>query len=243
MLPNPRHGDVRRGIAAGSQTPCRDSIDLRLILAFPALHGPPLARSDFRRSAARHPAPAMSDPAAGGIPKRIFLIGPMGSGKTTVGRQLARRLDMDFLDLDLELQKRCGVEVAVIFEIEGEAGFRQRESALLEELTQRDNLVLATGGGSVLDENNRRLLSERGLVVYLQTSIDQQLGRLERDKQRPLLQAPDRRRRLAELAEQRNPIYEDCAHLVVRSANIAPSAMAATVARRVRERHAGARAP
>jgi shikimate kinase len=166
---------------------------------------------------------------------RIFLIGPMGSGKTTVGRRLARRLGMDFLDLDLELQSRCGVEVAVIFDIEGESGFRQRESALLDELSQRDGLVLATGGGSVLSEDNRRMLTERGLVVYLQTSVDQQLKRLERDKQRPLLQAPDRRRRLSELAEQRNPIYEACAHLIIRSANIAPSAMAATVARRVND--------
>jgi shikimate kinase len=166
---------------------------------------------------------------------RIFLIGPMGSGKTTVGRQLARRLGMEFLDLDLELQKRCGVEVAVIFEIEGEAGFRDRESALLDELSQRRGLILATGGGSVLRETNRRMLSERGLVVYLQTSVDQQLKRLERDKQRPLLQAPDRRQRLTEMAEARNPIYEECAELVIRSANIAPAAMADKVARRIAE--------
>lgn len=179
----------------------------------------------------------MSDSTATGTSNRIFLIGPMGSGKTTVGRHLARRLGMDFLDLDLELQKRCGVEVAVIFDIEGEAGFRERESALLDELSHRDGLVLATGGGSVLSEENRRILSERGLVVYLQTSVDQQLQRLERDKQRPLLQAPDRRRRLTELAELRDPIYESCAHLVIRSANIAPTAMAAAVARRVREHH------
>lgn len=167
-------------------------------------------------------------------PERIFLIGPMGSGKTTVGRHLARRLGMEFLDLDLELQDRCGVEVAVIFDIEGEAGFRQRESALLDELTRRDGLVLATGGGSVLNEDNRRMLTERGLVVYLQTSVEQQLRRLERDKQRPLLQAPDRRRRLQELAENRNPIYESCADLVIRSSNISPAAMAAAVMRQVK---------
>ncbi len=166
---------------------------------------------------------------------RIFLIGPMGSGKTTIGRQLARRLGMDFLDLDLELQDRCGVEVSVIFDIEGESGFRQRESALLDELTRRDDLVLATGGGSVLDEANRRMLTERGLVVYLQTSVDQQLRRLERDKQRPLLQAPDRRRRLRELAEKRNPIYESCADVVIRSSGISPGAMAAVVTRRIRD--------
>jgi len=166
---------------------------------------------------------------------RIFLIGPMGSGKTTIGRQLSRRLGMDFLDLDLELQDRCGVEVAIIFDIEGESGFRQRESALLDELTRRDGLILATGGGSVLQEANRRMLTERGLVVYLQTSVDQQLKRLERDKQRPLLQAPDRRRRLRELAEQRNPIYEACADLAIRSSNISPAAMAAVVTRQIRD--------
>lgn len=167
--------------------------------------------------------------------RRLFLIGPMGSGKTTVGRQLAERLDLDFVDLDLEMQARCGVEVAVIFDIEGEAGFRQRETALLDELSQHDGLVLATGGGSILDETNRRMLTERGVVVYLQTSVDQQLARLERDKQRPLLQAPDRRRRLEELAARRNPVYEACADVVVRSANGPPAAMASNLERRVRE--------
>lgn len=174
--------------------------------------------------------------------QRIFLIGPMGSGKTTVGRRLARRLGLDFLDLDHELQKRCGVEVAVIFDIEGEAGFRQRESALLDELTRKDRLVLATGGGSVLAAENRRILAERGLVVYLRTSVDQQLRRLERDKQRPLLQAPDRRRRLTDMAEARNPMYEACADLVVDSASISPLAMARTVEHAVREHCNEARA-
>jgi shikimate kinase len=160
---------------------------------------------------------------------RIFLVGPMGSGKTTVGRHLARRLGMTFLDLDHEIQARCGVEVSVIFEIEGEAGFRKRESDLLEELSQRDNIILATGGGSVLDPGNRRVLRERGLVIYLRTSVDQQLRRLERDKQRPLLQAPDRRARLEELAAARDPVYEEAAELIVNSANVPPSAMAGRV--------------
>ncbi len=177
----------------------------------------------------------MSEQSVLPVPGCIFLIGPMGSGKTTVGRHLARRLGMSFADLDLELQQRCGVEVAVIFEIEGEAGFRLRESALLDELSRQDGLVLATGGGSVLKEENRRLLAERGLVVYLQVSIDQQLKRLARDKQRPLLQTADRRQRLRELADRRNPIYESCADLVVRSANISPPAMAANVAQRIRD--------
>ncbi|QOC22719.1 shikimate kinase AroK [Wenzhouxiangella sp. AB-CW3] len=168
---------------------------------------------------------------------RIFLIGPMGSGKTTVGRHLARRFGMTFCDLDHEIQARCGVEVAVIFEIEGEAGFRERESRLLDELSQRDNIVLATGGGSVLNPDNRRLLRERGLVVYLETTVDQQLRRLERDKQRPLLQAPDRKRRLRDLAQERNPVYREAAELVVVSADIPPPAMAARVEKAIR-RHA-----
>lgn len=165
---------------------------------------------------------------------RIFLIGPMGSGKTTVGRHLARRMRLDFIDLDHEIQARCGVEVAVIFDIEGEEGFRKRESNLLDELSQRDNIVLATGGGSVLDPDNCRLLAERGLVVYLETSVDQQLRRLERDKQRPLLQAPDRLERLERLAEKRNPVYHAAAHLVVPSADAAPTAMAARLERAIR---------
>jgi len=167
--------------------------------------------------------------------ERIFLIGPMGSGKTTVGRQLARCLGLTFIDLDQELQARCGVEVSVIFEIEGEAGFRQRESALLDELSQRDGIVLGTGGGSVLAQANRDLLCARGVVVYLRTSVSQQLKRLERDKQRPLLQAPDRKQRLTELAAQRNPIYESCATLIVDSANTPPGAMASIVERRIRQ--------
>lgn len=166
---------------------------------------------------------------------RIFLVGPMGSGKTTVGRHLARRLKMDFVDLDHEIQARCGVEVAVIFDIEGEAGFRKRESELLDELTQRDRIILATGGGSVIDAANRRLLSERGLVVYLRTSVSQQLKRLERDKQRPLLQAPDRRQRLQEMADRRNPVYEECAELIVPSEDISPMAMARRVEQMIRQ--------
>lgn len=218
--------------AEGLPKPRRDSIDHRLILAFAALHEQSLARPDNCPMALLRPARGMSGKAK---MNRIFLIGPMGSGKTTVGRQLARRLGMDFLDLDLELQARCGVEVAVIFEIEGEAGFRQRESDLLDQLSQRDGLVLATGGGSVLREENRKMLTERGLVIYLQTGVSQQLRRLKRDRQRPLLQAPDRRQRLTGMAEERNPIYESCADLIIPSENIAPSAMAASVARRVRD--------
>ncbi len=157
---------------------------------------------------------------------RIFLIGPMGSGKTTVGRFLAGRLGLEFLDLDCEIERRCGVEVRTIFDIEGEAGFRARERAMLDEITQRDGILMATGGGSVLDPDNRRVLSERGLVVWLKTRVDQQLHRLDRDQRRPLLQAPDRKQRLERMAAERDPIYHECAHLIVRSDNVSPMQMA-----------------
>lgn len=165
---------------------------------------------------------------------RLFLIGPMGSGKTTVGRYLARRLGLEFLDLDQEIERRCGVEVSRIFDIEGEAGFRSRETAMLDELSQRNGILLATGGGSVLSGRNRNMLSSRGLVVWLNTSVDQQLKRLERDQRRPLLQAPDRRERLQGLADARNPLYGECAHLVVKSANISPVQMAARAERQIK---------
>jgi len=166
--------------------------------------------------------------------KRLFLIGPMGSGKTTVGRYLAQRMGLDFLDLDQEIERRCGVDVSLIFEIEGEAGFRSRETAMLDELSQRDSILLATGGGSVLSEVNRSLLRSRGLVVWLNTSVDQQLKRLERDQRRPLLRAPNRRQRLEAMAEARNPLYQACAHLIVKSANISPAQMAARAEREIR---------
>jgi len=167
---------------------------------------------------------------------RIFLIGPMGSGKTTVGRFLARRLGMDFLDLDQEIERRCGVEVRTIFDIEGERGFRAREHAMLDELTRRDPLLLATGGGSILREENRALLRERGLVVWLKTRIEQQIRRLEKDQRRPLLQAADREHRLQKLAEARDPLYAECAHLIVQSDNVSPSQMAHRAARQI-QRH------
>ncbi len=159
----------------------------------------------------------------------------MGSGKTTIGRVLAPRFGLDFVDLDLEIERRCGVAVSLIFEIEGEAGFRAREHAMLEDVTRGSGILLATGGGSVIDPANRALLRERGLVVWLQTSVDQQLKRLARDQRRPLLQTPDRRQRLEQLAAERDPLYRECAHLTVRSADLSPRAMAARVARRIRE--------
>ncbi|MCW8926588.1 MAG: shikimate kinase AroK [Xanthomonadales bacterium] len=146
--------------------------------------------------------------------QNIFLIGPMGSGKTTIGRQLAKLLGLTFYDCDHELERLTGASVSLIFDIEGEAGFRQRESRLLDELSAKKGVLIATGGGVICNEENRRILRTRGFVVYLKTGIEQQLARLSKDKSRPLLQAADRKRRLKELARVRNPLYTETADLV-----------------------------
>jgi shikimate kinase len=169
------------------------------------------------------------------MPDNIFLIGPMGSGKTTLGRRLAAALGREFIDLDEELERRCGVEVTVIFEIEGEAGFREREHALLAEIAAGRDRVVATGGGSVLREDNRALLRDNGLVVWLDTSVAQQLKRLERDRRRPLLAAPDRRERLTRMAEERNPIYRGLADVVFESRNLPPPRMAKALEETLKE--------
>ena len=145
----------------------------------------------------------------------IFLIGPMGAGKSTIGRQLATLLRFEFVDSDHEIQRRTGVDIATIFDFEGETGFRKRERAIIDELTQREGQVLATGGGAVLDPENRRNLSSRGLVIYLYYSPDQQYRRTMRDKKRPLLQTADPKARLQELMDDRDPLYRSTADLVV----------------------------
>jgi len=159
----------------------------------------------------------------------------MGSGKTTVGRFLAERLGLEFLDLDQEIERRCGVEVRTIFDIEGEEGFRTREHAMLDEVSARDRILLATGGGSVLRPDNRALLRDRGLVVWLKTRVEQQIRRLEKDQRRPLLQAPDREERLERMAADRDPLYSECAHLIVQSDNVSPMQMAQRAARQIQQ--------
>ncbi len=147
----------------------------------------------------------------------IFLVGPMGSGKTAVGRALARRLHWDFRDSDAEVESRTGVDVPYVFEKEGESGFRQRESAALERLTRLAPVVLATGGGAILNADNRRLLVERGRVVYLETSVQQQLERTRLSQTRPLLQHPNPAQRLQELMQIREPLYRQIAHVTVQT--------------------------
>lgn len=146
--------------------------------------------------------------------KPIFLVGMMGAGKTTLGRQLARHLKRDFFDLDHELEARCGVPVATIFDIEGEEGFRRRETLELDYCSRRPAIVLATGGGAILAEKNREFLKQRGTVVYLRASASELYRRLERDKTRPLLQTANPRQRIADLVEQREPLYEQVADVV-----------------------------
>ena len=149
------------------------------------------------------------------MPGSLFLVGPMGAGKSTIGRQLAKSLSCVFVDSDKEVEERTGVDIPLIFELEGEAGFRARERAAIDELTQQPGIVLATGGGAVLDPDNRQHLRSRGQVIYLETSVDQQLSRTARDRHRPLLQTDNPRARLEELMRIRAPLYREVAHHIV----------------------------
>ena len=160
----------------------------------------------------------------------VFLVGPMGAGKSTIGRRLARHFGLAFIDLDDELEARTGASVKLIFELEGEAGFRARESALLAELAQADGRLLATGGGTVLDAGNRALLRSRGFVVWLRASVAQQLRRLERDRKRPLLGGPDRRARLEQLAAERDPLYAEVADLTASAEDLSAGVAAQPLA-------------
>ena len=145
----------------------------------------------------------------------FFLVGPMGAGKSTVGRRLAQALRQQFFDCDKELERRTGATIPLIFELEGEAGFRAREKAILAELTHYPNIVLATGGGVVLDTENRRRLAERGCVIYLQTSVDEQLRRIGKDSNRPLLQTDNPHAQLTSILAFREPLYREVADLII----------------------------
>ena len=149
------------------------------------------------------------------LPANLFLVGLMGAGKTTVGRQLARLTGKTFFDSDHEIEARTGVRVSTIFEIEGEERFRAREREVIAELSAMKGIVLATGGGAVLSADNRRALSRGGVVIYLRANIDDLLARTQFDKNRPLLQIADPRAKLAELFAQRDPLYREVADIVV----------------------------
>ena len=145
----------------------------------------------------------------------IYLVGPMGAGKTTVGRYLAELLGRDFLDSDHEIERKTGATIPWIFEKEGELGFRSRETMAIDELTQRQSLVLATGGGAVTQAPNRQFLKQRGIVVYLYTPVEIQLQRTYRDKNRPLLQVENPEQKLRDLLKARDPLYREVAHHII----------------------------
>ena len=145
----------------------------------------------------------------------LFLVGPMGAGKTTIGRFLAENLNLEFFDLDAEIEDRCGANIPWIFDVEGEEGFRKRESKMLDEVTSRNGVLLATGGGAVLSERNRQILKQRGYVVYLSASVGQLLERTAHDRNRPLLQVDNPREVIEKLIADRDPLYKEVADLVV----------------------------
>lgn len=168
-------------------------------------------------------------------PGNIFLIGPMGAGKTTVGRQLAQRLGLEFLDSDLELQKATGVDIPTIFAFEGETGFRARERDMIDRLTQRQGIVLATGGGAVLHPDNRQNLGSRGLVIYLSCSPRQQFERTRHDRNRPLLQTDDPLGKLRDLFAERDPLYQETADLIIQTERLSTSRVLANILRQLEE--------
>jgi len=145
----------------------------------------------------------------------IFLIGPMGAGKTTMGRQIARRLNMDFEDSDHAIEAHTGVDIPLIFEKEGEVGFRKREMTVIDDLTQQSQLVLATGGGAVLAKENRQHLKNRGIVIYLHSDIKHLLERVRHDKKRPLLQTADPAATLRKIMQIREPLYRETADIII----------------------------
>lgn len=160
----------------------------------------------------------------------LVLVGPMGAGKSSIGRRLAGRFGLDFVDADREIEARTGAAIPTIFECEGEAGFRAREAATLADLLQREGLVIATGGGAVLDAGSRRHMRERGFVVHLQVSLPRQLERLARDRSRPLLAGDDREDVLRRLSEARAPLYAEVADLCFDTDALLPPQAAAQLA-------------
>ena len=166
----------------------------------------------------------------------LYLVGLMGAGKSTVGRLLARRLKLRFLDCDHEIERRCGVKIPLIFEIEGEPGFRAREEQVLAELTELRGIVLATGGGAVLSAENRRRLAEHGTVIYLRARPEDLYARVRHDRDRPLLATGDPLRRLRELHAQRDPLYASIADLVIDTGRQTVQALARDLTTKLGER-------
>lgn len=169
-----------------------------------------------------------------GETNNVFLIGPMGVGKSTIGRLLAAQLNMPFHDSDREIEFATGADIPWIFDVEGEPGFRVREARMIDTLTQRKGIILATGGGAILDPMSRRHLHERGTVVYLRASVAQQLERTGKDKNRPLLQTADPLTKIKELFKIREPLYRETAHLVIDTSRRSPRSVSSDITRQLR---------
>lgn len=169
------------------------------------------------------------------VVSRLFLVGPMGAGKTTIGKLLADDLNLEFIDVDREIEARSGVDIPWIFDREGEAGFRVRETAALVELSQFDRVLISTGGGAVVADANRKLMAATGTVIYLHTSVEEQVRRTGRDRKRPLLQNDDPARVLAELMTIREPLYREVADIVIETDGRGPKLVAQDLAARLRQ--------
>lgn len=170
--------------------------------------------------------------------EKVFLIGPMGAGKSTIGKQLAMALGLPFVDTDYVIEDRCGADIPWIFDVEGEQGFRDRESKVLEDICQQGSAVVATGGGIVMRPENRKLIIDSGSVVYLRATVEQQLKRTSSDKTRPLLNADDPQHVITELMSVRDPLYKEMASCIYESDSKSPKAAAHEIMRLLKERHA-----
>lgn len=179
----------------------------------------------------------------GAMAGNVYLVGMMGAGKTTLGKALSQKTGQEFVDTDRLLVERTGVAVATIFEIEGEDGFRRREAAVLAELAQRSDCIVATGGGAILLEENRRVMRESGTVVYLRARLENLWERTRHDATRPLLATPDPRATLATLLEQRDPLYRDAAHIVVETSSQGAATLVSRVTAALHEREAHRESP
>lgn len=198
-----------------------------------AISPEPALPGDSNPSVDTQDLPQSAGPLPHDIP--IFLVGMMGAGKTTIGKALARALHREFIDLDHELEARCGVRIPVIFEIEGEEGFRKRECQVLDDCTLWSNLVMATGGGAVLAPENRQALKTRGIVIYLRASVEELYRRTSRDRNRPLLATPDPKATLRSLLEFREPLYESVADVVVDTGTTSVNHLVALIIERLRQ--------
>ena len=167
------------------------------------------------------------------LPKRVVLVGPMGAGKSTIGRMLAKELGYRFLDSDRIIEERCGANIPWIFDVEGEDGFRLRETAMLAELSRESDTVLATGGGAVMRQENHPLLKKDAMVIYLKTSIEQQVERTRKDRNRPLLQNDDPEAVLRKLFALRDPLYSSLADIIMYTDKKSPRLVVRQLANRL----------